>query len=56
MKKRYSGNKSKKFWKKINLLRNKSISDWNVAYSLGCRLQETEGVILKQIEDILKKK
>lgn len=43
---RYSGNKSKVFWKRVNKLRK---GDWQEMFSLGVALQNMEQYVLKQL-------
>ena len=49
----YSGDKSRKFWKRVNSLRGK---DWDAAYAMGVMLQNLEGSVLREINKRLKKK
>ena len=48
---RYSGNKSKYFWKIIN--EDLGIIERNELYSLGVALQNLEGFVLKRLNDSL---
>ena len=52
---RYSGKKSKQFWKKINSYKGLK---WHFLYTLGCCLQDLEHRVLKEINacEIKKKK
>ena len=47
---RYSGNKSKKFWRIVDKLPNEV--DRNEIYSLGVALQNLEAFVLKRLNDV----
>jgi hypothetical protein len=49
MKPRYSGPKSRKFWKRINQLRGRKNDE---AYSLGVVLQGTEKTVLRLLKNL----
>lgn len=49
---RYSGRKSKKFWKRINAIKDQHVHA--AAYGLGCELQNAERSILKAIAALLR--
>ena len=49
MKPKYSGPKSRKFWKRINELPTRKRDE---AYSLGVVLQETEGTVLRLLKNL----
>lgn len=46
---KYSGAKSRKFWKRINALPKRKRAE---AYSLGVVLQETEATVLRLLKNI----
>jgi hypothetical protein len=50
---RYSGDKSKKFWKRINAIPR--IEGHLLLYTLGCALQDLEGRVLGALEDAEKR-
>ena len=45
MKPKYSGDKSRKFWKKVNALKK----DQSRMYALGCALQNLEEYVLEML-------
>lgn len=47
LKAHYSGNLSIPFWKKINALVDIDNKKWNRLYSMGCKLQNLEGDVLR---------
>lgn len=51
IKERYSGDKSKNFWKTINNL--KIDGNHQELYSLGVALQNFEGYVLRQLENAI---
>jgi hypothetical protein len=53
MKPRYSGDKSKRFWKQINALNNHG--QWKELYSIGVHLQNLESEALKMLKAARKK-
>ena len=53
IKKKYSGEKSYKFWNLVNDLKD---GDYQEMYALGCALQNLEEFVIKQLDDIYKDK
>ncbi len=47
---RYSGQPSRRFWKRVNSLKGKN---HEAAYDMGCMLQDLEGRVLRFINEIL---
>ena len=47
----YSGDKSRDFWDAINGIKNKDLGE--LAYSLGCELQNHEGELLSKINTLI---
>ena len=45
----YSGDKSTKFWKEINAVKNKRVH--GLLYSMGVALQNIERLMLNELED-----
>ena len=51
LKHRYSRWRSKRFWKKINAIKNTEL--WDKAYGLGVQLQNQEEECLRRINHII---
>ena len=55
MKPRYSGDKSKRFWKMVRTILDVDEAEWKALYSLGVALQNLEDVVLRRLKAARKK-